>query len=313
MRNNEAAKQGGGSMGEAEGSRRTWVAIIIAITVASLAFRLLEIGGLQHTSAVFVGIPAILAIALVLSPKPGTPQGVAGRAVALGLLVAGIVFGEGFVCLLMASPLFFGVAALVTAIVNRSRKRSGGSGGKTYALMLVLLTPAALEGVIPGFEVGREEAVTVERTVAGTPEQVAAALARTARFDRTLPAFFQLGFPMPMHPSGSGLAVGSVRTVGFDHGHHGSGTLALRVVESAPGRVSFAAERDDSYLLHWLTWRGAEVRWAADGAGRTRVRWTLRYRRRLDPAWYFGPLERYGTRQAAGYLIDSLARPRAGE
>jgi hypothetical protein len=40
------------------------------------------------------------------------------------------------------------------------------------------------------------------------------------------------------------------------------------------------------------------------------VTWTLRYRRRLDPAWYFVPLERYGARLAAGYLIETLATPR---
>ena len=40
------------------------------------------------------------------------------------------------------------------------------------------------------------------------------------------------------------------------------------------------------------------------------MRWTLRYRRLLDPAWYFGPWERYAVRLAAGYLIDTVATPR---
>jgi hypothetical protein len=35
----------------------------------------------------------------------------------------------------------------------------------------------------------------------------------------------------------------------------------------------------------------------------------LEYRRRLDPAWYFAPLERYGARLAASHLIDALAAP----
>ena len=37
----------------------------------------------------------------------------------------------------------------------------------------------------------------------------------------------------------------------------------------------------------------AEVEWHETGDAQTRVRWTLRYRRSLDPAWYFGPWERY--------------------
>jgi hypothetical protein len=41
------------------------------------------------------------------------------------------------------------------------------------------------------------------------------------------------------------------------------------------------------------------------------VTWTLSYRRRLDPAFYFAPLERYGVRLAADYLIATLATPGA--
>jgi hypothetical protein len=92
------------------------------------------------------------------------------------------------------------------------------------------------------------------------------------------------------------------------HGHH-PGTLVMEVRAAAPGRVDFTPVEDGSYLLHWLTWRAAEVRWRAVPGG-TEVRWTLRYRRRLDPAWYFAPLERYGVGLAAGYLIDALATPR---
>ena len=41
--------------------------------------------------------------------------------------------------------------------------------------------------------------------------------------------------------------------------------------------------------------------------GRTRVRWVLAFQRRLDPGWYFAPLERFGAREAAGSLIDGLS------
>jgi hypothetical protein len=73
----------------------------------------------------------------------------------------------------------------------------------------------------------------------------------------------------------------------------------------------FSPIADDSYITHWLSWRSAEVQWAEMAPGQTRVTWTLRYQRRLDPAWYFAPLERYGVRLAAGYLIETLATPRA--
>jgi hypothetical protein len=292
---------------------RCWRRSSSPVAAASVAFRALGAAGLEHTSAVFVGIPAILALAVLWMPRAKTAQGVTAKAITLGLLIAGVLFGEGFVCLLMASPLFYGIGSAVTALVSAAQRRRGTRGGaRAYALALVLLTPAALEGVAPGWELGREEAVTVVRTVDGTPDEVAAALAQAPRFDRPLPAFFHLGFPTPVAPAGSGLRPGDIRRVGFHHGHHGTGTLTLRVEQSEPGLVLFSAVSDDSYLLHWLTWRGAEVRWSAVDRRRTRVAWTLHYRRRLDPAWYFGPLERNGARKAAGYLIDCLATPRRG-
>jgi hypothetical protein len=297
---------------EVSAARRTLIAVIVAVTAASVAFRLLGEKGLEHTALVFIGIPAVLAIAAVMAPQPKTAQGVTGRAVAIALLVSGIVFADGFVCILFASPLFFLVAALATAVVSTVRKRRGGAGVGTYALMLFVLAPPALEGVAPGFEMGREETVTVERTVAGTPDEVAGALAGTPDFGLPLPPFLRLGFPTPGAASGSGLAVGDTRSVHLEHGHHGSGALVMRVAESGPGHVRFEADSDASYVVHWLRWRGAEVRWSPAGTGRTRVAWTVSYRRRLDPAWYFGPLERFGARTAAGYLIDSLATPRPG-
>jgi len=51
------------------------------------------------------------------------------------------------------------------------------------------------------------------------------------------------------------------------------------------------------------------VSWTDVGRGQTRVRWSLTYERRLDPAWYFGPLESAVTTLAADYLIQSAATP----
>jgi hypothetical protein len=87
------------------------------------------------------------------------------------------------------------------------------------------------------------------------------------------------------------------------------GDLVLELVEQAPHAVAWRAVSDTTHMTHFLNWRGASVEWQALDAGTTRVTWTLRYRRGLDPAWYFGPWERYAMRLAAGYLIDAVATP----
>ena len=62
-------------------------------------------------------------------------------------------------------------------------------------------------------------------------------------------------------------------------------------------------------MTHFLSWQAATVEWTSIDAQTTKVTWTLQYRRGLDPAWYFGPWEKYITATAAGYLIDSVATP----
>lgn len=288
-------------------ARRTLSAAIVALAGASAAYRVLVANALEHTSLVFIGIPTLIAL-LVLGVQPRSASGTVYKTIGLGLCLSGIVFGEAMVCILMAAPLFFGIGALVA----RGADDGLGSDDRPSSLRklgVLMLLPMSLEGVIPGFELPREYAVTVRRVVAGTPAQVRQALAAPMRFDAELPLFFRLGYPTPGAVAGAGLAVGDTRRVEFHHGHH-PGTLRLDVVRSDERAVSFAAISDDSYITHWLSWRGADVTWTEIAPGRTEVRWTLRYWRRLDPAWYFAPLERYGVTLAAGYLIETLATPR---
>lgn len=62
-------------------------------------------------------------------------------------------------------------------------------------------------------------------------------------------------------------------------------------------------------MAHWVSLASSEVRFREVATGETEVLWTIRYERLLDPAWYFGPWERYGVRCAAGYLVETLATP----
>ncbi|HEX6747728.1 MAG TPA: hypothetical protein VF092_10595 [Longimicrobium sp.] len=299
---------------KAKAERRRLLGLIAGATVASVAFRLMIYTNTQHTALVFVGIPALLAVAVAYTGEPRSATGTVLRATTLALLIAAIVMGEATVCLIMAAPIIYLVAILVGVSSDRAakrRQREGRAGFASFpALVLLAAAVPAMEGVVPRFEFPREAAVTVTRVVSAAPDEVEYALAGPMRFDRPLPAFLRLGFPTPAATEGAGLRVGDRRSVVLAHGHH-PGALVMAVRAAEPGRALFVPVSDDSYVTHWLAWRSAEVRWRGV-AGGTEVRWTLRYRRRLDPAWYFGPLERYGVGVAAGYLVDALATPRAG-
>jgi len=298
-------------MSSERNAKRILAAAIVALMLAGLAYRGLVLKRLEHTSLVFVGIPALLAIA-TLYIRPRSAIGTVNKIIAIALCMSGVVFGEALVCILMAAPIFFLVGTVVGAIIAGFQKR-GGTGlsgaAKWRASVAMVLIPLSVEGVIPAFEFDRDERVSVTAIVGGEPDDVRAALAAAPRFDRQLPPFLRLGFPVPTHTSGSGLRVGDERRVMFEHGEHHSGELVMAVSSVDAASATFSVVRDSSYITHWMNWQDATVAWAPVAPGRTAVTWTLRYRRRLDPAVYFAPLERYGVRLAARYLVETLATP----
>ena len=290
------------------------IIVIVALAAASTAFHLLATTGYRHTAGVFIGIPTLLALIVATSGRPTTGTGVVMRVVTLSLLLSSIVFAEGMVCILLAAPIFYLVAFLVSEAVFVIRDGLRKRKHRAFFLFTLAILPTGFEGTIPGVEWNREESVTVSRVVPGTPADVRAALAARPGFAPALPPLLRLGFPVPVATAGSGLALGEERTIVFAHKHGGHverGTLSFRIAECDSQFIRFAPVSDDSYVTHWLSWRSSEVEWRAVSPTATRVEWTLRYRRRLDPAWYFKPLERYGVGVAARYLIDALATPGA--
>jgi endonuclease YncB( thermonuclease family) len=158
----------------------------------------------------------------------------------------------------------------------------------------------------------RDNVVTEKRTIAASADAVAEALNRHPRFGRQMPWWLTIGFPRPVASAADGdtlhieMRGGEMRLNGMEPR---TGTLILRREDTAPNIAVWRALSDDSHMRHFLTWRSSEVRWRAIDERTTEVTWTIRFRRDLDPAWYFGPMERFVVRLAAGYLIDAVATP----
>lgn len=292
-----------------------WIVVGIAVVMAagSLLYRLLVLNRLEQTAALFIGLPAVLAILIALTPSPKSATGVIFKAMTLLLLLSGILLGEGFICILMAAPLFYLVGFVIGLLIDSAEKRRQRRlGARLYGLILLPFLPLSLEGVVPALSFSRAEEVTVERLVRAGAESVERSLSSAPVFDKPLPLFLQFRFPGPEATWGEGLEPGAYRAVRFTEAEEPPGILVLRVTDRSPGFVRFEAESDTSMIAHWLDWRRVDIRWESVSPGVTRVRWTLRYERRLDPAWYFGPWERYAVRLAAGYLIDTAATPTGG-
>jgi hypothetical protein len=291
-------------------------AIIVAVALAAVWYRVVVAGGLQQTAALFVGIPALLAVVVVFGVTPRTSVGVACKAVTIGLLVSLLFLGEGILCIAMSAPLFYGVAVGIAGLLGRMRSSPRRPQRIYYCMAVLAVLPLSFEGVTEYTSIERQEQVSETRVLDVPSHAVARAVLEPPRFDRALPLYLRLGFPRPEATrieQGPGKPRWVIRFRGGEMRLDGieprAGDLIVELDELRPGFARWRAVSDDSHMTHFLEWRGVDVAWEAVGEGKTKVTWTVRYRRGLDPAWYFGPWERYAARLAAGYLIDAVATP----
>ncbi|KAA1423071.1 hypothetical protein FE697_010605 [Mumia zhuanghuii] len=284
----------------------------LALFAAMLAADALGSTGLEETSLFYVGIPALIAVTVILTARPKNAVGVALATTTVGLALAGPLLDEGVVCLIVAAPLFYGVAAFVGLVVQAVRRP-----GHRALVAAPLLLLVALEGVGGVTVIPRQDAASATVTVSATPVHVAAALAAPPEFGPYEAAFLRsLPFPKPVRANGSGLAVGDTRLITFNPRRSlGLGStstprsMELRVVEAvttaAGGRVVFDVTADSTFA-RWLDLRSAVVTWTTSG-DTTRMTWRLDYARTFDPSWYFGPIQHHAVGDAAGYLAETFA------
>jgi hypothetical protein len=286
------------------------IALVIAFTCGALLYRYLRHEQLGHSAAMFLGIPAILAIVLALTPKAKSVTGGILKGITLALLIVAPLLGEGYLCILIASPLFYVVGIVIGLIVDSMRRKRAA----TLSCVALVLTPMCLEGVIPQLTWNRVQVVEVSRMVQAPASAVEAALSKSPHLETALPSYLRVGFPRPLEADGTGLTLGSTRRIHFA-GAEGDppGDLVMRVGERGSGFVRFETVSDDSKLTQWIRWNSSEVRWFAVDPTHTEVVWRIRFERQLDPAWYFIPWERAAVREAADYLIAANATPEVGK
>jgi hypothetical protein len=284
---------------------------VLVLGGAGAFYTLLRFKKLNDTAVLYVGLPLVLALGLSLTPRTSSAFGATIKGITIALLLSMVFFAEGTICIIFAAPIFLVIGALIAFVIDMLTKRSDKNPFQLAAITTVLGV-LSLEGTTDLLTFRRENIVSVTRTVSATPAEVMENLAEPPKFDDHTPWFLRI-FPYPTAISGHGLAVGDQRHMQFTAYKHiwwtrVEGTLKMRVTAATPHSVTFTAEADDSYLSHYLTWKTSTVLVAPAVEG-SQVTWTLVYDRKLDPSWYFGPLERYAVLLAAEELIDGIRAP----
>ncbi len=303
---------GSGSEEEKSGvSPAQWrlILLVVALTAASVLYRVLTHSDLTHSAAMFLGVPAVLAILLALAPKARSLTGGVVKGITLFLLMVAPLLGEGYLCIVVAAPIFYGVGIAVALFAEAALRRERRKA--TLSCVAVLLLPMCLEGVVPQWSFARDQFVESTRIIDAPESAVETALQQSPSLSAPLPSWLKIGFPRPLAAYGGGLEVGDTRTIHFA-GAEGDppGDLVSRVAERRARYVRVDTVSDSTKLTQWLRWQSSEVEWRAVDAQHTAVTWRVHFIRELDPAWYFIPWERFTVEQAANYMIEANATPR---
>lgn len=296
--NDGSTAGGGGRVTEAEAAApagwRSWgPRLVYGVGALALVVRIVivAVGDVDvwviTNSVFFVALPGILALMLTRNEPGPTAMARVLAGTTFALLVLAMVLGEGAVCVLLAAPLVYAAAALVTWVGERIR--AGGVG------MLVLLALAAGSPVGDGLT-----EVEVVREVPMTAATVHDRIEAGPRLDIEPRAWLlTLGYPVPT--SAERLMVDGHTAWRFPYGH-GATTFTMHATDR--GYAFDVVE--DSAMRRWFRWHDASLQVDDLGSGRTRVTLTARIDPALGPDWWFGWLEGEILEAAGGHLLDAM-------
>ena len=299
------------------GERRVnWLAKLLLIGIGSVAVQLLVRGDLASSALLYVAIPYLGALAMVVVRPAQSDERwwhwYRDRVFDTMILLLGssVVLFEGFVCVLLFLPIYFLVVSAMF-IGSWLSNRSKGKGGKTLgALLPIVVLGSSLEGTTETFTAERVTYAEVSRTADLNPEQVMRNLILPIDLDKDRSWILSI-FPMPYRVEADSLNKGAIHRMHtryhrwFVTNTH-EGEVHLEIVDSEPNRLRTRVVHDSSFFATYLSQLGSELTLTQAGPNRTEIRLRLEYRRNLDPAWYFHPLQRFAMHEMATFFVDEV-------
>jgi len=267
------------------GPKPIWIRYMMILGVITLLTRLVLDSRFATGAFFYCFLPFLFGVILyVFIPQPKGWS--VGKRIARHLLATVIVMltssallFEGFICVLMAAP----------------------------PLAVIVLS---VEGMSDTTSFPREEVIMRSQVLNLTPEKIHANLAKPVHLDQGRSKFLSL-FPLPERIDAPSFAQGATHTAyftyrrwGFTNVHRGETRVHMKTVK--PLLVETEVTKDTSYFSHYLTVHGTKIEMQPLADGTTQVDLTIRYRRGLDPAWYFGPMQRRAISESAEYLLKNI-------
>jgi hypothetical protein len=216
---------------------------------------------------------------------------------------------EGYICCLMALPLFL-TGMVIGAVIGyfvRGRFLDWSPNMQRNTTLMMLAVPLLLISANqiekPLRSSQRVETFESSIEVMATADETWKRLVRMSSMQGTKPFLLRIGLPVPDLCTLNHEAVGARRVCHFDQG-----IIAQEVTEwQRPERM--AVETTESTLpgRHWLTFLDAEYELRKTTTGTLVVRRTS-IGSKLYPRWYWRPFEAWGVESEHEFVLTSLKR-----
>lgn len=298
------------------GPRRfNWLSTLLLIGVGSLTVHFLLRDELHTSALLYVGLPYLGAVAITIL-RPAVPGTRVWRRFLdfsltslIVLLGSSIVLFEGFVCVVMFLPIYFLIATACFVFLRLEEWVGERSKNLVVVFPLVILA-SSFEGTTEELSFERVSHATATVTADLTPEQIMANLTRPVDLERDRHWLLSV-FPMPYRVEAESLAPGAIHSLHTRYhrwfvANTREGVLRLEIVDVEPTRIRTRIVEDTTYHAAYLKQIGTEVSLTPLSGGATEISLRIDYRRNLDPAWYFHPLQQYAMSRMAEFFVAQV-------
>ena len=294
-----------------------WAYLLFTVGIFSFLIRLILDSNFANSAVLYVAIPFLVSFAIFqFTEKPG-----GGRLwmrylthlrdATIIMLATSVILFEGFICVLMFMPIYYAFASIgFLSMAYPKRDRSHQRNKLKASIVPLAIGLLAIEGLSPSTSFERQNQVTRTVVVNASIDELKTNMAAEIELADRRHWFLSI-FPLPVDVQAGTLNPGDVHKLDFIYKrwfftNTDRGELHLRIDEVTENRVSTTVTRNTSYLSKYLKIQGTEVRFTTIGEDQTEVALTIHYERLLDPAWYFGPMQKFAVSQSADYLMDEV-------
>jgi len=284
------------------------------VAVTALIIQILIRTNLHQSALLYILVPYGVSILIAwfrsYSAPKDKPESYLSRMVSATIffIATSMVLQEGFICVLFFMPIYYLVMTLAYIWALLGKKDDKNKLSSFFFPVAILFM--SLEGTNEMLSFSRDTHVVVTKEVNLSVDEVKANLAKP--FDLRSDRHWMIAiFPMPYRIDAGSLNEGDIHRIYtryhrwfVTNTHYGEAELLIQSVSE--NRVKTRMLSDTTFFSSYLKVYGTEINLDPISNTQTKISIRVDFKRHLDPAWYFQPLQKYGVTKMAEHLIKEV-------